>query len=99
MTLDIQTNCHSCSETLELNPASKVGKSEECPHCYSDVRCCKMCQFYDPKCYNECQEPNAERIIEKSKSNFCDYFSLSANKKQEGAEQDLLSAANALFKN
>ncbi len=33
------------------------------------------CRFYDETAYNECSEPSAERVVDKEKSNFCDYFS------------------------
>ncbi|MBI4411014.1 MAG: hypothetical protein HY541_00835 [Deltaproteobacteria bacterium] len=35
---------------------------------------CKNCEFYDRAAYNECSEPQAERVLDKEKSNFCDYF-------------------------
>lgn len=58
-----------------------------------------MCQFYDISCYNECREPTADRITDKEKANFCDFFKLgdgtdSNLEKQKSA----LSAADALFK-
>jgi hypothetical protein len=58
-----------------------------------------MCQFYDTSSYNECREPTADRIIEKEKANFCDFFKLGEG---TGFNNDkiisALSAADALFK-
>jgi hypothetical protein len=58
-----------------------------------------MCQFFDPKSYNECRESMADRVVEKEKSNFCDYYKFGpggedANKQR----QDALAKAAALFK-
>jgi len=57
-----------------------------------------MCKFYDPKVYNECIEVNAERIVDKEKANFCDYFSLSAAAKAGPSSDELIKNAEALFK-
>ena len=32
------------------------------------------CLFYEVDSYNDCREPQAERVADKEKSNFCDYF-------------------------
>lgn len=92
-------SCYSCQKPLDLAPEAKIGKSEECPYCFASLRCCKMCGFFDPKSYNECREPSAERIVEKEKANFCDFFSLSNSSQGGGSDkEDLLAAAKALFK-
>ncbi len=53
-----------------------VGRGESCPQCDVDMHCCRNCKFYDPIASNECREPMAERVREKDRSNFCDYFEL-----------------------
>jgi len=58
-----------------------------------------MCQFYDQKSYNECREPMADRVPDKEKANFCDYFKIgSSNTDAENKRQELLAKAQALFK-
>jgi hypothetical protein len=58
-----------------------------------------MCQFYDPKAYNECRESSADRIVDKEKANFCDYFKIgSGGNEADKARQDALAKAAALFK-
>jgi hypothetical protein len=58
-----------------------------------------MCQFYDPKAYNECRESSADRVVEKEKANFCDYFKIgSAGSEAEKQRQDAMAKAAALFK-
>lgn len=90
--------CYSCSKDLDLSPAQKITRSEECPYCYASLHCCKMCKFYDPTAYNECKETNADRILEKEKANFCDYFILKGGSGSGDDKDDLMAAANALFK-
>ena len=58
-----------------------------------------MCQHYDKSAYNECREPNADRVLDKEKANFCDYYKFGNPGKQEGPSKEyLLAKANALFK-
>ncbi len=57
-----------------------------------------MCSFYDKNSYNECKEPIADRITDKEKSNYCDYFKLNDGVGVKDKKDDLLAAANALFK-
>lgn len=65
----------------------------------TDIRCCKNCQFYDPKSYNECRESSADRITDKEKANFCDFFKLgSSYNDAEKQKQEALAKAAALFK-
>jgi hypothetical protein len=90
--------CHSCNKDLDLAPEQKILRSEECPYCYASIHCCKMCKFYDPTAYNECRETSADRIVEKDKANFCDYFILKGSGSGGDKKDDLMAAANALFK-
>jgi hypothetical protein len=57
-----------------------------------------MCKFYDAKVYNECRETNADRVTDKEKANFCDYFVLTDGKSEIIVKESLISAADALFK-
>jgi len=64
--------CHSC--TKEIDVGRTVGRREDCPFCGSDLHVCLNCRFYDPGSYNDCREPQADRVVDKGRSNFCDYF-------------------------
>ena len=66
--------CYHCQKSIPILGAFKVTRTEECPYCSWSLHCCKMCKFYDPQVYNECTEPNADRVVDKEKANFCDYF-------------------------
>lgn len=91
--------CFSCKKDLNLVD-KKVGYREECVHCGADVHVCKNCEFYDLKAYNECRESSADRITEKERANYCDYFSLRSGDGGGGkSDKDKLrAAAEALFK-
>lgn len=91
--------CYKCGTALSDTLKVMVARSDSCPKCMTDIRCCKMCHFYDPKSYNECREPSADRITEKEKANFCDYFKIGSGENDtEKAKQDALAKAAALFK-
>lgn len=64
--------CFHCAEKLEVS--QRVARTEECPKCLRDLHCCRNCIFYDANAYNGCREPQAERVVEKDRRNFCDYF-------------------------
>ena len=71
-------NCSFCHEVINIK--GKVGRQDICPRCHRDLRCCKQCKYYDQSAYNECREVSAERIIDKERANFCDYFVLRGSK-------------------
>lgn len=64
--------CFHCKKEVKIE--GTVGRREECPHCRSDLHVCMNCSFYDRGSYNECREPQADRVQEKERANFCDYF-------------------------
>lgn len=89
--------CFSCQtkHTQEM----RLSYREECPSCHADAHVCKNCQFYDVTAYNECREPSAERVVEKERANFCDYFTPSGQAQGVQSQKDeLKAAAEALFK-
>lgn len=90
--------CYNCQKNIPVFGAFKVARTEDCPYCSKSLHCCKMCKFYDPKVYNECLESNAERIVDKEKANFCDYFVLSGSGLTGPSKEELINSADALFK-
>lgn len=92
-----QMRCHHCG--AEIKFIDRVGFREECINCHNDAHVCKNCQFYDPKVYNECREPQAEVVREKDRFNRCEYFQPgSGSGGAAKTKEDLLNAAEALFK-
>ncbi|MBP9680444.1 MAG: hypothetical protein KBD76_03480 [Bacteriovorax sp.] len=90
--------CYNCLKDIPVLGSFKVTRTEDCPYCTKSLHCCKMCKFYDPKVYNECHEMNADRIVDKEKANFCDYFTLSGSGLKGPSKEELLNSADALFK-
>lgn len=90
--------CFKCGEKNEF--ADRVPLRAECSKCGEDVHVCKCCEFYDPKVYNECREPQAEVVQDKERANRCEYFQAAGpGGKVSGNNKDALrSAAEALFK-
>jgi hypothetical protein len=64
--------CHNCGREVKI--VAKVMRTDECPHCSSDMHCCKNCRFFDPGKNKQCSEPQADYVRDKLKANFCEYF-------------------------
>jgi hypothetical protein len=89
-------HCHHCKK--ELNLTEKPARGDACPHCASDLRVCLNCRFYDTNSYNDCAEPMAERVVDKDRANFCEYFALGAGGAVASEEEDKLKGLKDLFK-
>lgn len=64
-------SCFHCKKPIATG---RPGRGEACPHCGSDLKVCLNCAFYDRNSYNECRETSAERVKDKEKANFCEFF-------------------------
>src|SRR5208283_4080716 len=97
MPYDHGGNCWSCGTELT---ALDYGRADTCVKCGRDTKVCKGCIYYDKNSNNECRETQAERVVDKERSNFCDYFKPSCLTFQaEDTIRDALkAAADALFK-
>lgn len=89
-------NCWHCG--TDLGPLD-YGRADTCTRCGKDTRVCKNCFFHDPAAHNQCHETQADRVVEKERSNFCDYFKPKKGGGTGGNQKDALkAAAEALFK-
>lgn len=94
-------HCFKCN--TGLSPEA-IGRRDSCPKCGSDVHVCRNCTFYDLKAYNECRENQAERVVDKEKANFCDYFKPRLGSGGSGggssgtSKEDVFKNLDALFK-
>jgi len=75
--------CHKCKK--EIAQDFFIGRQSQCASCGADLHCCLNCSFYDVGSYNDCREPQAERVLDKSRSNFCDFFTFKQTAKTTGA--------------
>jgi hypothetical protein len=64
--------CHKCKK--DIPDDFFVGRQAQCHSCGADLHCCLNCSFYDTGSYNDCRESQAERVVDKTRSNFCDFF-------------------------
>ena len=77
-----------------------VQRTDSCSTCYSDLKCCLNCTFFDPGRNNQCAEPAAEWVPEKEKANFCEFFTFKVRVAAPGvsAKAGARSAFDSLFK-
>ena len=66
--------CAGCG--ADLGRPERVGRRDTCPACGVDLRACRHCRFYDVGAADACREPQAERVADKTRANFCDYFAV-----------------------
>ena len=65
--------CHACGAAIAL---AEIGVRDVCERCRAYLHSCRQCDFYEPGAHNDCREPSAERVVEKERANFCDFFQL-----------------------
>lgn len=88
--------CHKCKKTIPTS--EKIGFREDCPSCGADLHTCLNCDFFDTSVYNECRETSAERVLDKEKANYCEYFvARSANQNTENAPSNAKKKLEELF--
>ena len=75
--------CYKCKK--EIAEDFFVGRQSQCPNCGTDLHSCLNCSFYDTGAYNDCHEPQSEKVLDKTRSNFCDFFSFKQTAKAPGA--------------
>lgn len=91
-------SCARCDATL---PPGPWGRRDACASCGADLRACVQCDFYAPGAYNDCREPQAERVLDKEVANFCDLFRPAAGRRPKGAlsaQEEARAKLDALFK-
>lgn len=89
--------CHKCKN--EIADDFFVGRQTQCPSCSADLHVCLNCSFYDAGAYNDCSESQAERVLDKTRSNFCDFFRFKqSGKSADAAGSNAKDSLEALFK-
>ena len=99
-------NCWKCGHRVET--VERVGFHAHCPQCDPPLHVCRNCSLYDPTYNNQCRETMAERVVDKERSNFCEYFAPAAGLTGAAAsipaqvrpspERDARAQLDALFK-
>lgn len=94
---EVVGRCWHCQRDLFR---ADFGREALCLGCGKNTHVCRNCRFYAPNRPNQCQEPLVERVLDKQRGNFCDYFmptQAAATGAGGPASADLLAAAEALF--
>ena len=65
--------CWKCGAAIGHLPFP-LGRMSKCEQCKADLHVCKLCKYYDKTKANQCQEPVADAVNDKQRSNFCGYF-------------------------
>ena len=90
----VAVRCHGCGTVAEVE---RVGVREVCARCTAHLHCCRNCAFYEPGRNNDCREPNAERVADKERGNFCDYFRPAAPGETTATARETRARLEALF--
>lgn len=92
--------CFACGAPIELASGERVGMRDSCPRCGADLHACRNCAHYDRGAYNECREPQAERVADRERANRCDWFAPAAGAGPGAADPrpDPRAALDALFR-
>jgi hypothetical protein len=91
--------CWHCTAPLQHTDFTREAV---CGQCGRHTHVCRNCRFYRPGIHNDCQEPIADAVTDKTRANFCDYFSPNPKPPQDKtdapSEDTLRAAADALFR-
>ncbi len=90
--------CFHCGNAIAIKLQERIGFRDRCPKCDRPLHACLNCTFHDPAYNNQCRETQADRVVDKDRANFCDYFTpRSGGSKQVAAGSDARAKLDALF--
>ena len=88
--------CWNCGRDLADMPRP-ITRHNNCPECFSDLHCCRLCKHFMPERVGICAEDRADPPVEKDNANFCSFFIPTSNafnpktKTQGDAAKDALA--------
>lgn len=92
---NMQGNCWHCGLPLRGIDYAREGR---CPSCQRATHACQNCSYYAASAPGQCKEPMADPVSDKSRSNFCGYFTAATRSKDEQTDaQTLRQTADDLF--
>jgi len=68
-----ELKCWNCGTSLEELPRP-ITRHMNCPACFEDLHCCRLCRHFRPNVTNPCDEDRAEPPVHKEGANFCEFF-------------------------
>ena len=68
-----ELGCWNCGASLAALPRP-ITRHMNCPACFEDLHCCRMCQHYRANATDPCADERAEPPVHKEGANFCEFF-------------------------
>jgi hypothetical protein len=65
--------CQTCGKAVPYE--EPIPRDSDCEGCHRDLRCCMNCRHHDASRNNSCRETEAELVEDKTRRNFCEFFS------------------------
>lgn len=65
--------CWNCGCSLKDIPRP-ISRHANCPECFEDLHCCRLCVHYAPRLTGQCDDDRADPPVQKENANFCDFF-------------------------
>jgi hypothetical protein len=92
--------CQACGKAVSYD--EPVPRDSECDGCHRDLRCCMNCLHYDVSRNSSCRETEAELVEDKTRRNFCEFFSFNrrsfvAGKGENPREAEARARLEGLF--
>lgn len=87
--------CARCGAPLPDPPFSR---RDACGGCGCDLHACVQCGFYSQGSYNDCRESQADRVTDKERANFCDWFRAGGGEGAPDAAAAARARLESLFK-
>ena len=86
--------CWSCAASLDDLPRP-ITRHMNCPECFEDLHCCRMCRNYVPDGSITCTDDRADPPVNKENANFCDFFR-PTNAYRQGSKERQVAAKGRL---
>lgn len=93
MTAELQ--CWNCAASLAELPRP-ITRHMNCPKCFEDLHCCRMCRHFLVDAASPCADERAEPPVYKEGANFCDFFRPSSVGYRDGANERRAQARSNL---
>ena len=81
-----ELQCWNCAASLAEVPRP-ISRHMNCPKCFEDLHCCRMCRHYIDNATNPCDDERADPPVHKEGANFCDFFRPSNASYRSGANE------------
>jgi ABC-type multidrug transport system ATPase subunit len=78
--------------------AELTRRQERCRSCDADLHACRLCRHFNPRAWQQCNEPSVEEVRDKTRANFCDHYQPVAGAWKGGDTAGADAARSALDK-